>query len=352
MESKEGLNVCAYIASQTSRGSALGDYDAVGRIAEYLQNRAGKPVAYPGGFNRTPNIDGFSPLALCAFEPDHAISGDPNLAAPLRKAVLRPHRFDHSTYRGAAMHDKVDAGVKSLISGSFATEMKKLATGGDDTVFDKDIVRGIDVTLPDGTKLANDRTLARDQLARLVTSNAQATYATLSPGELTKTNAFMAILMQDTELAAERGIPLSLSSTRGIPAYSSVTGPGMQPTRAFEISGSPAEGFTIHHMGTYPAAILSFNDDKGTPMMIQMPEKKAIDCSYELEIHISPASLDKVAAEDWSQYDGTASDDILHHPEDHENMLADHYDAIPQNFRPDFEVSAGFSIKIGVPHKN
>lgn len=281
--------------------------------------------------------------------PERAISGDATMVAAIRKAVLEPLHFDRSPFPGAAMHAKIDAGVKSMLSGSFAGEMGRIATNAGGLFFDKDIVRGMQITLPDGTRVANDAAVARDQLAQLVTGNSRATFATLSPADRTKANVFVALLMQQTETSVERGVPMSLSHVRDNMAYTAVAGGNMPPTRAFHISGSPSEGFTIHHQGTYPAAILMYDDEKGDSQTLMMQDGKRINCFYEMEIRISAASLDKVAAEDWSQYDGRKSDAILHKPGEHADVLADHYKSIPKNYRLDCEVATNFSIEIGVP---
>ena len=346
-ESKEGLNVCAYIVSYSSTGKGTYDYNVASYVSAYLQEQAGRPVEYPGGYDAQADIGGFSPLARCAFKPDNAISGEAAGTTALRKAILEPHGFGRSHFPGAALHAKIDAGVKSLLSGTFAAEMKKLAAGNETPTFDIDIVRNVTITLPDGTRVANDPAAARDQFARLVTGNGKATYATLSPADRTKANAFMAILMQKAETDLETGIPMALSRVPGNNAYNRIADFNLRPTRAFDISGSPAEGFTIHYLGRFYNARLDYTDEKGEPQMLEAPEKKTITSTYEMEIRISAASLDKVAAEDWSQYDETASKAILGEPGAHEDVLADHYAAIPQNFRLDCEVSAGFAIRVG-----
>lgn len=339
LESDEGRNACAYIANQASSGRAIDDFTAVGYITAFLQEKAGRPVSYPGEDDQ-PHIGNFSPLARCAFDPDHAICG--SAAAPLKAAFLRPHRFD-PIHPSATLHERIDAAAKSMISSSFATEMKKFATGVGDRFFDGDIVRGLSITLPDGTRVANDLEAARDQFARLVTGDDSATYATLAPADRTKANAFMALLMQETESAAERGIPIALSRTGSTMAWQVVvdSANGPFPTRAFEISGSPAEGFSIHYQGTFPGLFLLYDDANGNP---QQTENQQIVCTYEMEMHISSAALDQVVSTDWSQFDGTASEAVLHDA-DHPNRLADLYNNIPPNFRLDLEVSAGFAIQ-------
>ena len=75
-------------------------------------------------------------------------------------------------------------------------------------------------------------------------------------------------------------------------AYTLVAGGDMLPTRAFHISGSPSEGFTIHHQGTYPAVLLMDDDEKGDSQTLMMQDGKRVNCSYEMEIRISAAHWD------------------------------------------------------------
>ena len=338
-ESKEGLGACAYIASQASNGSATGDFNTVTFVCRHLQAEAGKPLGYPGGYDRKAFISTYSPIARCAFNPAHAIGG--TAAEPLRAAILGPHQFNRAQFPAEALHAKIDAAAKSMLTGTFAVEMKKLATGQKPT-FDIDIVRGMDIRLPDGTKVARDAAQARDQFARLVTGNTAATYATLGAADKTKANAFLALLSQETEKAAQIGIPMGLCPTGTTTQYNSTNFfEGPQPVRSFEITGSPTDGFTIHYQGSYPTPFLLYQGANG--QMQQTPMGQKIVCNYEYETHISQAAFNQVAQTDWSQFDSSACDAILAERE-HPNRLADSLNAIPPNFRLEMDLTAGFSI--------
>ena len=340
-ESEEGIGACAYIGSQTGSGRSVWDFNTVSFVSSYIQERSGKPVAYPGGYDRKAYVGSYTPLARCAFNPNHAIAG--SASAPLLAAILRPNGFDDSERPAAAMHQKIDAAAKSMISSTFAAEMKKFATGEGKPVFEKDIVRGMKVTLPDGTKLSKDIAKARDQFARLVTGDANATYAALGAADKAKANALMSLLSQETEKAAIIGIPIGLSRTGSQAVFSITTfgTSGPEPERAFDITGSPAEGFMIHYQGRIPSPFLIYDDERGRPQ--QTPMGQEIVSSFEMEMHISPASLNQVSQTDWSQHDSSASDAILQE-KDHPNRLADSLNAIPANFRLGVDVSAGFTI--------
>ncbi|MBQ6339876.1 MAG: hypothetical protein IJI36_12105 [Kiritimatiellae bacterium] len=260
----------------------------------------------------------------------HAIANDPNFAAPDVRAEAARLLGQIRTDRAISA-----AQVRTIVQ-----TLDRLTQNTAEAVSSRVAAR-LAATMPPWAA-GHERAVAR-----FVTGNGQSTYATLSPADRTKANAFMAILMQKAETDLETGIPMALSRVPGNNAYNRIADFNLRPTRAFDISGSPAEGFTIHYLGRFYNARLDYTDEKGEPQMLEAPEKKTITSTYEMEIRISAASLDKVAAEDWSQYDETASKAILGEPGAHEDVLADHYAAIPQNFRLDCEVSAGFAIRVG-----
>ena len=114
------------------------------------------------------------------------------------------------------------------------------------------------------------------------------------------------------------------------------------PWNDFAISGTPADGFTIHYDGDYPYFMLLYDGTDGKKHETEMGTH--ISTKYELEINISADALDRVAATDWASYDSTESDAILtasYQP----SRLEGGYNAIPEEFRLDAEVSAGFTIQ-------
>lgn len=342
-ESVEGRNACAYIASRAASGAAVGDYNAVAYACEFLRPPDAKPSSGIPGENDRPSIVNMSPLARCAFEPEHAIGG--SASAPLRAAILKPHNFGSSIFPAEGLHAKIDSAAQSMLTGTFAVEMKKFATGAATPQFDKDIVRGMKITLPDGTRVSTDVAKARDQFARLVTGDGTASYASLGAADKAKANAFMALFSQETEKAVTFGIPMGLSSTGSTTRFNPVNfrvGDGPQPERAFTISGTPSEGFSIHYQGSFPTQLMLYEDAHG--QMQQTPVGQKIVCNYEFEAHVPSASLNQVAQTDWSQYDPSASDAVLAE-RDHPNRLADSLNAIPQAYRLDMDVTAGFSIQ-------
>lgn len=339
LESSEGFAACSYIASEAFGidGRAADDFNVVLFASKFLQVHAENRLGYPGSLTRPPDISGFSPLARCAFSVDHVIDG--NAAAPLKASILGPHHFEQSLCPGAALHEKIDTVAKAMTCCTFANEMRKLATDSEQTVFDKDIVRGMAITLPDGRRVSNDPALARDEFAQLVTGDAHATYAGLAPADRAKANVFLALLSQETEKAVVGGVPIALSPT-GKPTFGGgLDSTKAEATRTFTLSGSPADGFAIHYEGTYPYVVMLYDDAEGRQQRTT-PGQHVVG-KYELEINISPDAMARVAATDWSSYDSTAIDPLLH-----DNRMSEGYAALPEDLRLDAEVSAGFTIQV------
>ena len=340
-ESEEGRTACSYIAYEAGDGAER-DFYIVNYASKYLQKLAGKPQGYPGTYDELPDLSKFSPFARCAFDVKNVIVG--NASDLLRANVLDPFKFGRQMCPGAALHNKIDAAAKTMTSCTFASEMKKLATGFGTTVFDKDITRGLAVTLPDGRRLSNDRALARDELAQLVSGDPNATYANLSPADRAKANVFIALLSQETEKAVETGVPLALSPDGNTAIFGGVLNKmGAQPTRTFAISGSPAEGFSIHYNGDFPYMIINYEVTEGKQQVTPMGQH--ISAKYELQIDISADAMEKVSTTDWASYDGTASDAIME-AVNSPNRLERSYNAIPEGFRLDADVTAGFTIQV------
>jgi hypothetical protein len=339
--SPNGLKACDYIAYEVSSGHAEDDFNAVNYVITYLQARAGKPVGYPGGLGPRdrPQCDGFSPLALCAYNPDYAISGGASARA-LRNALFRPHGFD-SEIPARSLHAKIDDAARSMINMSFAHEMRKIATGAGGNIFDIDIVRNMKVVLPDGSALPPNGAAARDKLAQLVTGDKSANYATLAPADRVKADVFVALLSQELEKAAQMGVPVALSPDGNVAAFA--TASMGQTTRSFSISGSPDEGFSIHYDGKFPTRILDYDD--GTQFN-EIDMESGGFCEYEMEIDLPLDAFDRVASVNWAEYDSVETDRILSDGAKHVNRLTEADNAVAPEFRIGLDVSVGFHIAI------
>lgn len=104
----------------------------------------------------------------------------------------------------AAFATSVRAHVADGLRDVYANERAKMGgqPNGLTPVFDKDIVRGLDVTLPNGVRLAHDVAAAKDQIARYVAHDDAATFANLPRDLKARAERIVALCSQETEKVA------------------------------------------------------------------------------------------------------------------------------------------------------
>lgn len=114
--------------------------------------------------------------------------------------------------------------VKDMLNWTLVADCKRFAEGkGTDTIFYRDLTRGMVVNLPGGKKLSNDFATACDEIAQFVTGKADATYAGLDAITKGKVHVVMSLLSQDSMKAATDGNALALDPNRAHTAFSMVT---------------------------------------------------------------------------------------------------------------------------------
>ena len=332
LESGEGKRAFDFMSSQLPAAGAARDAAAAGWIRSLL---SGRPSAAPSDPALAVDL---SPSARCAYDPARAFSG-PNADA-LRTALLGPIGNPSAD----ALHARTDATVKHMAGCVFAAEMKKLATPGGRPQFDRDVTRLVDIRLPDGSALPRDPAKARDEIARMVTGRPRVSYASLEAKERRKADAFLALLTQETEKAVENGVAHALSPRLDKDAFFKIEdGNAPQRVRTFRISGSPDRGFSIHWEGSYPTAFVGFDNPDGTPR--QIAARSGSSVVFEAEIRLSRTLLDRISDQDWSEYDGTVSDRILHDAS-RQDPASEAWLAVPGRFRIDPEVAASFHFDV------
>lgn len=104
----------------------------------------------------------------------------------------------------AAFAASVRAHVADGLRDVYANERAKMGgqPNGLTPVFDKDIVRGLDVILPNGVCLAHDVAAAKDQIARYVAHDDAATFASLPRDLKARAERIVALCSQETEKVA------------------------------------------------------------------------------------------------------------------------------------------------------
>lgn len=332
-------------------------------LIEILLKLDGRPTA-PAG-DRDAKIADFSPAERCAYRPGDAFGGD---AAPqLRDAILGNAGIPASGGTSVRqLHERIDAGVRTLLDGSFATAMKDIAVGihkalkrepedgeppadrfnrafsyGDsrfDTSLAPSNVFGMEQAtafqMPDGSLLPNkDPAAARDILARVATGRADADYATLSPADRAKANILIALVACDPFESVARGVNTALSRDGDSDAFE--TSRFRAEQKLFQLSGSAAEGFCLR-CGT--ARIIDSVTCPGDSGHVSG------NGTYTTlaEIRLSPADLDHLAQQDWRHFDDSGFR--------RETFMGDDMNlgritqTVPPAFKFSGDISASFSL--------
>lgn len=147
---------------------------------------------------------------------------------------------------------RLGANASAMMNITLCGEMKKLAAG-QVSQFQQDIHRGINATLRDGNKtikLSNDFATARDELARFVTGDDGARYATLQPAARNKVHLLMALLSQETEKAGENGVQYALHPRESQTAFT-ISTPGLgtgRKERTFNVQKTDDGGISLQYV--------------------------------------------------------------------------------------------------------
>lgn len=142
------------------------------------------------------------PTAAFALSPKRSLVMGPASAAVTR--LMQEVRGLPALQDDAAFAARVRAHVADGLRDVYANELAKMGEqpNGLTPVFDKDIVRGLNVTLPNGVRLANNVAEAKDQIARYVAHDDAATFANLPRDFKVRAERIVALCSQETEKIA------------------------------------------------------------------------------------------------------------------------------------------------------
>ena len=263
------------------------------------------------------------------------------MGADKLRAVLRRKVGTECYSPDNLVRDAESRVAKSMLNWNILSDMGKFATGaGDKTMFAKDIVREMKVTLPGGQRLPNDFNAARDMLGRFVTGRQDAAWATLAEGEKRKTEILMSILSQETEKAGFEGTALALDPNELRPAAQQVGGEAKRYDRSFELDRSPTGDITVKYTSVKTGMAYLLTEGETT----DIPESAVF--RSDLLIRIPPAELDRLSALDFAAFDPVAAQSAHDNPPERDR-LGHVVDSFAPGFRlaPGFDVTANFSAE-------
>lgn len=181
----------------------------------------------------------------------------------------------------------------SLMQVTFQSEMRKLYSDGE-TVFERDITRFMDISLPDGSKVPNNFAQAKDSLARFVTGSPNASYDIIEPADRVKVNVILAHVSQEMEKAAD------FASRNAMEHYGceefSLTNLSMQDTRSFSLQQSDDGDLTIQYAGKLHGSALVHGNGR---FDIVRDDSHTL---YEVTVAISNTELDRLSHLDWDAF--------------------------------------------------
>ena len=229
------------------------------------------------------------------------VSGSGKGANALRQVIL--NKLGGPVYRpDATLGTRMGANAKSMINWTICAEMKKLSAGGEDSYFAKDIKRRLNVTLTDGKntfKLTNDFDKARDELARFVTGDDNATYQSISKPDRGKVHVLMSLLSQELEKTVEDGVGYSLDKREGEQAFTLTPDQTKPSTRTFSVEKTQSGGISIKYDMEKPITLISTDDFDEIELGAGSTYKASITC------HLSSEEFSRVADLDYSKFDET-----------------------------------------------
>ena len=231
--------------------------------------------------------------------------------------------------------------AKNMLNWNILSDMRKFATGaGEKTMFAKDIVREMKVTLPGGRRLPNDFNAARDLLGRFVSGRQDASWATRSEAEQRKTEILMSILSQETEKAAFEGSALALDPNELRPAAQQVGGEANRYDRSFALERWPTGDIVVKYTSVKTGMEYLLTDGETT----DIPREASF--RSDLQIRIPPAELDRLSTLDFAAFDAEAAQRAHDNPPERDR-LGHVVDSFPPGFRlaPGFDVTATFSAE-------
>lgn len=171
-------------------------------------------------------------------------------------AKIRDAVCAHPAAQGgeAAFAERLRANAEGNLRDIYNRERAKMGDhpNGNPIVFDKDIVRTLNVTLPNGERLANSVDEAKNQIARYVAHDAEATFAALAPALKARAEQIIALCSQETEKAVSYCVADVCKDEKGIPAF--MVGEDGDRNSTFTLHENPDGSLGFVYEATVPMA--------------------------------------------------------------------------------------------------
>jgi hypothetical protein len=259
---------------------------------------------------------------------EHVVQGDSDGARFLRSiydGIIGPEQYNPK----GLLEDQTSAITTAKLNWSMATSCKRFATGDAlNTPFAKDIVRGMEVHLSNGVTLPHNFDQAREELAKFVADDPNATYAGLDVKSQRKVHIAMALLSQESIKAGFEGHSTALDPQKSSPAFG-VGGPQDTARRVFNLSFENNGELVLRFEGTQPTDAIVKEDGS----FVRTGPGSRLESSFSFKI--KPDELDRLADVDFSTFDDTAANAVLDDP----NVTSKPINAVSK-FDPQFQFTS------------
>lgn len=283
------------------------------------------------------------------------VVGGSGKGAEVMKGIVRT-KLDGANNPAETFGKRLNANANAMMNWNICGEMKKLATG-DGAQFKKDIDRGTNATLTDGKttfRLSNDFETARNELARFVTGDPNATYASLDakPEDKAKVHLLMSVISQETEKAGENGASYALDKREAEDSFT-LTGfkeKAKQALRTYTIEKRADGGIDLHYVMDKPIKEIDDGNTGGDGYPLGEGSKFTCKIDYTLK----GAEFNRLAKLDYSKFNDEKGYDIFNHKIDmpdgsrqfRENKLEKVVDTFAEEFKIDSTCHMDFTMTL------
>ena len=239
--------------------------------------------------------------------------------------------------------NKRDNVAKQMSNWTIAAECKKCMAGDfQNTAFARDVVQGLNVTFPDGTKLAGDFETARDQIASFVTGGATAKYDDLDDVGKGKANIVMALLSQEMARASYDSHAISLDPKLRKPQYTTTVSDPASEKQEFKLAFNDKGELSVAFIGEKRISTLSANvpqtnaggqTDVAAKTVATNPGSTL---GTKFTLFISSDEFNRLASLDYSNFDDTEAREIAND----ENQI-DTFSKVVKSFDKGFRFTPG-----------
>ncbi len=224
----------------------------------------------------------------------------------------------------------------TILNHSIMEELKLLRSGKlQDSYFYKDVIRNLDVNLPDGKKLSNDPLVAQNELARFLTDNPNINFEELDDKNKDKVYVLMTLLAQTTVQALNKGMMTAIEPNRRGPVIETS---GVQDERnetySFTLQKderSKYPNLSVNYSSNF--SVLNTNGENAQTIMTAPQSKIITSVSFDLP----PQFFEKISGMNLDEYPSDEINKVLSNKGEYKD-ISNKYDVVSEKMTQEFTV--------------